>query len=586
MNEKLLVDNNKINEIRTSVDIVDIISEYINLTEKGKNFFGVCPFHDDHSPSMSVSRDKQMYKCFSCGAGGNVINFVMDYENITFLEALSKLADHSGISLDLKNYHKSQPQTKFKDYYDVYDLAFKLYTNNINTELGHQARDYLLNRDIDSKSIKLFGIGLALKNNTMLINMLKKKGYQEEFLLKSGLLNQFEEGCKDKFYDRIMFPLHDLTGKVIGFSGRVYNREDKSKYINTQETDVFKKGELLYNYHLAKNIARQKNQVIIVEGFMDVIRMHTIGIDNVIATMGTACTKQQLNLIKKMAKEIILCYDGDAAGQKANYTICNELGQLGCNVKIALLSNGLDPDEYILKYGKDSFINQIDNAVNSMDFKINYLKQNKDLTSSQDMAKYVNEIMEELNKVNDPVLTELTLQKISDESHLSIEFLKGKLDQKEIKEEIIELVPKQIRKVDKYTKAEQYLLYYMLESEEVIKIYRKKVTFMPTYRYRMLAREICYFYQEYHFINSADLITFLRNSKEEVETLKEIINLDIKENYTREEILDYIKLIRDYNIKSETKRIKEQLKQELDTMKKTQLAMKIVELQKQLEEEI
>lgn len=586
MNDKPLVDNDKIIEIRTSVDIVDIVSEYVNLTEKGKNFFGVCPFHDDHSPSMSVSRDKQMYKCFSCGAGGNVINFVMDYENISFLDALKKLADRAGISLDLKSYHKSSLQTKFKDYYTIYDLAFKLYGNNINTELGKQAREYLQKRDIDSKCIKTFGIGLALKNNTMLLNMLKKKGYEESYLLKIGLLNQYEEGCKDKFYDRIMFPLHDLTGKVIGFSGRIYNREDKSKYINTQETDVFKKGELLYNYHIAKNIARQKNQIIVVEGFMDVIRMHTIGIDNVIATMGTACTKNQLTLIKKMAKEIILCYDGDEAGQKANDTISQELSKLGCHVKIALLTDNYDPDEYIVKYGKEKFQSKIDHAVNPMDFKLNYLKQKKDLTSSQDMASYVNEMIQALNDIEDPVLTELTLQKISEESKLSIDFLKSKIQQKKVKKQEVKPVIKKQCKIDKYQKAEQGLLYYMLLSSEVIKIYQKKVSFMPTYRYRMLAREICYFYKEYHTINSADLIIFLRDSEEEVETLKEIMNLNLKEEYTKEEILDYVKLIRDGNIKNEITRIKEQLKQEIDTMKKTDLAVKIVELQKQMEKEI
>ncbi len=581
-----VIDNSKINEIKASVDIVDVISEYINLTEKGKNFFGVCPFHDDHSPSMSVSREKQMYKCFSCGAGGNVINFVMDFENISFLEAVYKLANRAGIILDNKVYQRKNIESKHQDYYTVYDLAHKLYTNNINTELGKEAVEYLQKRKLDMKAIKDFKIGLSLKDNRMLINMLKKKGFDEKFIESCGLANRFEEGYKDKFYNRIMFPLYDLNGKVIGFSGRVYNREDKSKYINTQETEVFKKGELLYNYHIAKNIARRENEIIVVEGFMDVIRMRTIGIDNVIATMGTACTKQQLHLIKKMAKKIILLYDDDDAGQKANYTIAKELVKLGCHVKIALLEDHLDPDEYILKYGKEKFINRLEHAVNTMDFNLNYLKKQKDLSSSQDMATYVNEMIAELNTIEDPVLIELTLQKISDESHLDISFLKSKLTQKEKPEKklVFKELPKE--KITKYKKAEQYLLHYMLLSEEVIKIYQKKVSYLPTYRYRMLAREISYFYKEYGYISPSDLFTFLRDSEEEVMTLREILNLNLKEKYTKEEIYDYIKLIRDGNILSEVERIKNQMKQEIDVAKKTEMALKIVDLQKSLEEEI
>ena len=573
-----VITNEQINNIRSSVDIVDIISSYLPLTQKGKNYFGVCPFHDDHSPSMSVSKEKQIYTCFSCGATGNVINFVMNYENISFPEALKILADKTGINLDIKVTSNNIEFNKYKNLFDIYDMAFKFYQNNINTTNGIEAKKYLNKRKIDDAVIKEFGIGLSLKNVELLTKLLIKKSYSTNELLKSGLVVNSKKGYIDIYYNRIMFPLYNLIGQVVGFSGRIYDSSDTSKYINTKETEIFKKGELLYNYHRSKNICRQKNVVIVMEGFMDVIRAFTIGVTNTVATMGTAVTKKQALLIKKMARDIILCFDGDDAGAKATMACAELFNEIGVIPKIVRLEEGLDPDEYILKYGKDKFISKIDNPINLMDFKLSYLKKNKDFSNPDDVAKYVNKIINDLNNIDDDILKELTLKKVSEESKLDIDYLRSKLtNKKEIKQENNVNNKKSDKKITKYQKAEENLIFYMLKSPEVIKLYDKKVTYMPDDDYRSLAREISYFYKKYGYVNSADLISSIRDEKI-IKALGKIEMLTLKEDYSINEIEDYINTIWDYNLNFEIEALKEKIKKETEPIEKAKLAQKIVDL--------
>ena len=571
------IEYEKINEIKNSVDIVDIISSYIPLVGKGKNLFGVCPFHDDTNPSMSVSREKQIYTCFSCGATGTVFTFLQDYEHISFIEALKICADKAGIDLNIKNYKE---KTKDNELYEMYEVASKLYQNNINTNDGIEAKEYLNERKITDDIIKEFKIGLALKDNK-LTKLLKKKKYDENKLIKSGLVVKNGLDMYDSFYDRIMIPIEDASGKIVGFSGRIYKKyydNKPSKYKNTTETEIFKKGEILYNYKLAKEEARLKGNVIIMEGFMDLFRAYSIGIKNVVVSMGTAVTKEQATLLKRMAKDIILCFDGDSAGEKATYSCSNELIKLGITPKIVRLEENLDPDEYILKYGKEKFIDKINNPINIMDFKMNYLRKNKDLNSSLDMSEYINSIIKELNEIDDDILREITLKKISNESNLDIELLRSKLNK--IEKKIV--IPKRIEtpKTNMYIKAEQYLLYYMLNNIEVIKIYQNNIGYMPTDKYRKLAFEINYFYKNNNYINVSDLMISLKDEEEIINTIKEINLLNLKDEYTKEEILDYIKTIKDYNIKVESKRLKDLMKMELDPIKKAEYAEKILEINK------
>ena len=567
-----LLTQEKINEIRNSVNIVDVISSYVSLTPRGKNYFGICPFHDDNNPSMSVNNEKQIYKCFSCGATGTVFKFLMDYENITFNEAVKKIADIGGIQVEI-----AEPK-KIKDYkvqHDIYDLSLKFYTNNINTPKGKEAKEYLKKRKIDDNTIKEFEIGLSLDNKNTLSNILKKKFDMKE-ILKSGLVGKNDYGIYDLYTNRIMFPLYDLNGKIVAYSGRIYKTKDNSKYINTRETEIFKKGELLYNYHRARDIARQKNQIIIMEGFMDVIRAHTIDIKNVIATMGTAVTKTQANLIKKMAKEIILCFDGDEAGAKATKACAEELNKIGVIPKVVRLEENLDPDEYIIKYGKEAFIKKLENPISIMDFELEYLKEGKNLESSTDKADYIKEIINEINKIDDEILKEVTIKKIVDETQIDEKIIRKNINikPKNIKKE------KPIQKLSKYEKAEKGLIYYMIKSKEVIKMYDKKVAFMPTQEYRLLAREISAYYHEKKEINEADFIDYIEGDKELTETIKKVNMQMEKESYTIDEIEDYINVIKEYNVKNAIERMQNKMKETTDPIKKAEIAQKIIDLKK------
>ena len=570
----------QVEEIRKSVDIVSVISSYISLTPKGKNYFGVCPFHDDHSPSMSVSKERQIYTCFSCGATGTVINFVMDFEHISFLETLKKLADLGGVSIDI---HASQPK-KESDLYEMYRLSHKLYQNNINTVQGKKAKEYLMNRNIDESLIKEFGIGLAFKNSDLLTKLLVQKKFSEKNIINSGLVAKTKNGYADIFYHRIMFPLHNLAGQVVGYSGRIYESQDSAKYINTKETEIFKKGEILYNYHRARDFCRQSGTVIIMEGFMDVIRAYSVGVQNVIATMGTAVTKYQANLIRRLANQVILCFDGDTAGAKATFTCGKELQTMDIYPKVVRLEENLDPDEYILKYGKEKFLSKLEYPMTMVDFELQYLKEGKDFTNTTDVSNYVNAVIEQLSTTHDDVLRELTLKKVSEETSLELEFLKKQLAQKKPiqKSSDIKVIPKKITHYTKYQKAEQGLLYYMLRYKEVIKMYDAQMTFMPTKRYRKLATEISCYYRKMHEIEIASFMTYLEQNEQLRHTIGEIERPDIHEESSMEEIRqyveDYIAVIREYNINQECNRIEKQIKQETDPIKQSVLLTQMMSL--------
>ncbi len=570
--------NEQINEIRLSVDIVDVVSRYISLTKKGKNYFGICPFHEDGDPSLSVSPDKQIFSCFSCHTAGNVFKFLMEYEHISFMEAVKMVADMSGISVDIQTNTTFHKQSKI---YDIYEIGQKFYVNNINTQYGKVAKEYLINRGITEEMIKEFEIGLAIKNTTALSKLLEQKNFNDKDLDASGLVVRDDRGFHDFFYDRVMFPLHDMNGKVIGYSGRIYYKDDNApKYINSKEHPLFKKGEFIYNYNKAKNDCRVKNTVIIMEGFMDVIRAYSVGVKNVVATLGTAFTKEHANIIKKLAKNVILCFDGDKAGAKATYACSNILLSMGITPKIVRLEEDLDPDEYVLKYGKDRFIDKINNPISVMDFKLDYLKKDKDLTQTIDKADYAKKILEELNDIDDDVLREVTLNKISKETDLDVEFLKSKLEPKQV----VENKPKVVLKPNCSDMAQLMLLYYMLRYKEVIKMVENKNIYFPNKDFRLLSREIISFYKSHDYIDVGEILSDLDDGMAKTIGMTEA--LDLKEEYTQDLIDECLKNINDYNIDNEYERLHKQLEQETDILKKQEIGQKINELLIRREEDV
>ncbi len=473
-----------INEIRNKVDIVEIISNYIPLTQRGKNYFGVCPFHDDHSPSMSVSKEKQIFTCFSCGATGNVFTFVADYEHIGFYDAVRMLGNKVGYNLGNSKITKN----KNDEAYNIYKLSTKFYQNNLNTNLGKNAMEYLEKRKIDKETIKKFQIGLSIPKLSLTDYLLNKQINLKK-LVELGISN---DNGTDLFVNRIMFPLYDLEGNIVAFSGRIYNTKDASKYINTKETSIFKKGTILYNYHNAKEMLKKNDSIIVMEGFMDVIRANTIGITNCVATMGTALTKQNATLLKKMANNIILCFDGDKAGEEATTNAINILKEIDVNPKVVRLEEELDPDEYILKYGADKFKTKIANPSNSIDFLMDIHKSDKNLADIEDISKYIDESIKDLSSVEDDVLVELTINKLSGEFNISYDTLKNKyLNLKNnAKKQNKEIISVNKPKLNQYDKAARTLIFYMLKDEKIINMVEKKITFFQDSNIRALSNEI------------------------------------------------------------------------------------------------
>ena len=566
------INNEMINEIRNKVDIVEIISNYIPLTQRGKNYFGVCPFHDDHSPSMSVSKEKQIFTCFSCGATGNVFTFVADYEHIGFYDAVRMLGNKVGYNLGNSKITKN----KNDEAYNIYKLSTKFYQNNLNTNLGKNAMEYLEKRKIDKETIKKFQIGLSIPKLSLTDYLLNKQINLKK-LVELGISN---DNGTDLFVNRIMFPLYDLEGNIVAFSGRIYNTKDASKYINTKETSIFKKGTILYNYHNAKEMLKKNDSIIVMEGFMDVIRANTIGITNCVATMGTALTKQNATLLKKMANNIILCFDGDKAGEEATTNAINILKEIDVNPKVVRLEEELDPDEYILKYGADKFKTKIANPRNSIDFLMDIHKSDKNLADIEDISKYIDESIKDLSSVEDDVLVELTINKLSGEFNISYDTLKNKyLNLKNnAKKQNKEIISVNKPKLNQYDKAARTLIFYMLKDEKIINMVEKKITFFQDSNIRALSNEIISYYHKYNSLNIADFISYICSKEEEIKLFNEIMTLKLKDTYVEEEIEDYIKVINSYPLKNKVNELSKKIKDEKDPIKQASILSEILSL--------
>lgn len=565
--------------IQRKVNIVDVISGYLPIEQRGKNYFAICPFHDDHNPSMSISPEKQIYTCFVCGASGNVFNFVMNYEKISFVEAVAKVASIAGINLSIKAPHKSRNKDDtYSKFYGMYELANKYYQNNIKTLYGKTAISYLKKRNIDESVIKEFEIGLSLNDNNV-TKLLKSKGFNEDDLIDIGICGKKDDFVYDVFRNRIMFPIHDSDNKVVGFSGRIYNGESESKYVNSKESVIFKKGKILYNYSRALNEAREKKQIIIVEGFMDVIRLYTIGIKNVVATMGTAITKEHADLIRRLSKNVILCFDGDSAGQKATISALQMLENIGLEPKIVRLEDDLDPDDYIVKKGKEKFQNHLINAMSSLQFKLYVNKEHTDFNDYKQISNYINSAAKELEKIDDKVVYELTIKNLSKETGVDIDTINSLL--KNIPKKKPELITKPLRvKKSKYEMAEEYLIYYMLRSKEAILQYQNDVAYLTNKNLAMIAIKILDFYEKKGYINVTDFTLFLEDNDVLINEVLKIDSFDLPDEVDVNVIKDYVKTIDEGILNSEIKKLKEQISAESDVAKKVILLEKLATLKK------
>ena len=570
------MNNDLANEIRRKTDIVDIIGERIPLVARGKNFFGVCPFHDDSNPSMCVSREKQIYTCFSSHATGNVFTFLMNYEHIDFKETLRYLGEKVGVNVS--GIQIKQKSNKFDKLYDAYKFSVKYFQNNLSSSFGKTARSYLASRGITDEVIKEFEIGLSLDSRDDLTKLLMKKEYDLVVLNRIGLSSDDH----DIYNDRIMFPLYDVSGNVVGFSGRIYKDNGQNKYLNTKETDIFKKGEMLYHYHIAREECRLKKSVIVMEGFMDVIRASTIGIKNTVALMGTALTKEQIALIKRLSNNIILCLDGDGPGVKAATSIGEELLNQGVEVKVVMLPDNDDPDSFILKHGKDRFIGLLENAVNFSDFKISKLKENVNFKSDEEKANYINAVLKETVKIDDPIRVEVVLKRLAKEFDIGYNTLEMRFndfkDEKKVIVQQIEIPKTKVIKKDKYSKAVEQILYFMLNNDWAVSQVEKERLIFPSEETRVLSSEIIYYYKKYGVINVADFYTYIQDKENILILLNGILASNYSEKTTKEELFEYFKVVREYGINQEIKRLTNLMKKEVDPLEQAKIVEKIRKL--------
>lgn len=566
-------------DIKSKVNIVDVISEYLPVEQKGKNYFAICPFHDDHNPSMSISPEKQIYTCFVCGASGNVFNFVANYEKVSFVSAVKKVAQKAGIKLDINVKDDYKPKdTKYDKYYKMFDITNKYYQNNIKSVYGKKAIEYLHNRKIDDDVINEFEIGLSMNDNNV-SKLLEKKGYDVNELIDIGLCGKKDNFIYDIFRNRIMFPLYNLDGKPVGFSGRIYNGEKDSKYVNSKESIIFKKGNLLYNYHRALSHAREKHQIIVVEGFMDVIRLYTIGIKNVVATMGTAITKEHANLLMKLSKNIVLCFDGDKAGEKATISALDALEKIGITPKIIRLEDDLDPDDYIIKKGSDAYLTHLNNPMSSVVFKINIDKSKTNFNDYNEISTYLKNVSKELEKIDDKVVYELTVNKLSKETGVSCDTINDMVKSMP-KNEIKVITKRTSLKKDKYQKAEEYLVHYMLRNVDAVLIYQNNVSYLNDPILSKIAMQILEFYEINRYINITDFTVFLEDKIDLIEKSLIIDDLSLPDEVNTDILMDYVKTIDEGILKREIEKTKKQIKEEMDVAKKISLTEKLRNLKK------
>ncbi|WP_338451585.1 DNA primase [Niallia oryzisoli] len=558
----------KLNQIRQASDIVDVISEFVQLKKQGRNYIGLCPFHNENSPSFSVSVDKQVYHCFGCGAGGNVFSFLMQIEGLSFQEAAVKLAKNANIDLGTNistlskpNHHSNEAMQMI----EAHNLLRKFYHHLlVNTKEGQHALEYLLERGFTSESIGKFQIGYALDSWDFDFKFLTNKNFQPALMEKAGLIIKREQDGSyfDRFRDRIMFPIFDRNGETIAFSGRSLGAH-KPKYLNSPETAIFNKSKILYNYHLARPTMRKLQQAILFEGFADVIAADRSGVENGIATMGTSLTEEHVSILKKNIQTVTLCYDSDSAGIEAAFRAGNMLHNANLQVNVAIMPDGMDPDEYVKTYGEEKFRNDIiHSSMTLMSFKMLYYRKGKNLQNEGDRLLYIEKVLQEVSRLDKAVEKDLYIRQLADEFNLSLEALKEQerqyysksSHQKEHHPNNSNAIPKPPvipRNVERikpaFHNAERFLIAHMLRSIDVT--YKvQELMKGNTFNIDEHQAIITYLYGFYEQNHQPDLNAFLDyiNDEKLRRIVVDIEMMPINEEITDQELNDYIKQVLKY----------------------------------------
>ena len=413
-----------IEEVRSRNDIVDVISGYVKLKKSGSNYFGLCPFHNEKSGSFSVSPSKQMYYCFGCGAGGNVITFIMEYENYTFMEAVRMLAERAGIELpQMEETHEERKSRDIRSQLlEINKLAAVYYFHQLRGQNGSTAMNYLKKRELSDETIQRFGLGYSSMYSDDLYRYIKSKGYKDDILKESGLFTYGDGKVTDKFWNRVMFPIMDMNNRVIGFGGRVMG-DGKPKYLNSPETKLFDKSRNLYGLNIART--SRKPNIIICEGYMDVISLHQAGFNQAVASLGTALTSGQASLMKRYTDQVLITYDSDGAGVKAALRAIPILKEAGLTTKVINMKPYKDPDEFIKGLGAEAFQERIDKAQNSFMYEISAMEQNYDLTDPDSKTRFFNEVAGRIVGFEEELERNNYIEAVADKYMVSMEALKA-----------------------------------------------------------------------------------------------------------------------------------------------------------------
>jgi len=590
-----------IETIQKSVDIVEIISEYVQLKKQGRNYFGLCPFHGENTPSFSVSPEKQIFHCFGCQAGGNVFSFLMQIEGYSFTEVVLKLAERTNLSLPEEIKKIDDFSKKNNDETDkiieAYELLKKFYHHLlVNTKEGQKALNYLLSRGFTKELIETFEIGYSLNQWDFITKFLLKKGFDLELLVKAGLVIKRDDGTYfDRFRDRIMFPIKNHQGKTIAFSGRILNSDDQPKYLNSPETKIFNKRNILFNFHQARLHIRKKQEVVLFEGFADVISAVKAGVHHSVATMGTSLTEEHAKILSRNAGTVIICYDSDSAGIEATFRAANVLTNSGCKVRVAMVKEGYDPDDYINQYGAEKFRQDVIGAsVTLMSFKMLYYRKGKNLQDEAERLNYIEQVIKELSMLTNEVEQELYLGQLSDEFSISKDTLKSQLkhhvkirkrDRRQSNNHLQSFNHiKQARQLlPAFHNAERMLIAHMLRSKDISeRVLNELGVEFNIEEHRAIVTYLYAFYEEGHEPNISHFLSKLPNEQMR-SVISDIAMIDIHSEITEKELKDYIHHVSNQKkmlILKEKEAEKKQAERQKDYVKAAQIAMELIQLKK------
>ncbi|MDC3415547.1 DNA primase [Aquibacillus salsiterrae] len=592
-----------IEEIKKGNDIVDIVGEYVQLKKQGRNFFGLCPFHGEQTPSFSVTQDKQIFHCFGCGKGGNVVTFVMEIEGYSFIQAIEFLANKSGHVLPGMDVQAEQSPYKREqnDVLKAYEWLSKLYHHLLrHTKEGKEGYNYLLSRGFTDDIIDKFQLGFSPGSKDFIAEFLEKKGFHKQLMVKAGILSVNEQDVvTDRFRSRVIFPIRNHLGKCIAFGGRTITNQEP-KYLNSPETDLFQKGKLLYNFDLARSAIRKEQKAVLFEGYMDVISAYKAGVHNGVATLGTSITESQAKLLRRYVDTVVICYDADKAGVQAAYKAAKLLKSVNCTVKVATMPNNLDPDEYIGQYGADRFKQDVLDASDTyMTFLMKFLAKDYNLHLEGDRIQYVERILDEIALMERPIEREYYLKELSNQFDLSLDTLSLEVRNR-LKKTVSK--PDNQRQVShtKITKgafsnkkllpafhnAERRLIAYMLHNQSICEKVKEEIGGLFNIDdHKVIVTYLYAYYEEGH---SPDVSNFIEKLPDTTiqNLVVQIAMIPVLDNISDREINDYIRTIKaEQGDHAKIKSLKAEQRlaeKQKDPVKAAQIGMEILSIQKRL----